>query len=161
MDEIFDVTGDEQFKATHEIGHVLIAERFGINWDYVTIESDDPQKGGHVHHNEDFILTEDNLSDFVMMKMAGEAILLAVGYNKLAALMSSSLSSDCDRENAKEMIAGVNWLIDVNRYIQDALTENERYFSQSEMRKKTDFLVAELVSRKTINRQEFLELLRE
>ncbi|KYZ76893.1 hypothetical protein AXX12_18495 [Anaerosporomusa subterranea] len=160
MDE-FAVTETDKFKATHEIGHVLIAERFGISWDYVTINSEDPKKGGHVFHSEDFIATEENLFDFVMMKIAGEAILLAEGYSKIAALSSSTSSTEYDdRKDARKTILGVNNFFDVNRIISDALEESTSYFKQPEIKIMISLLVDELVSRRTITRQEFQDLLK-
>ncbi|MCC5466526.1 hypothetical protein [Pelosinus baikalensis] len=39
--DVFDISKDDKCRARHEIGHVLVLEQTKVDWEYVTILSDD------------------------------------------------------------------------------------------------------------------------
>ena len=44
--DLWQITHDEIIHATHEIGNLVIAEQFGIDWAYVTLDHHETDKRG-------------------------------------------------------------------------------------------------------------------
>ena len=157
--DFWQITHDETFRATHEIGHLIIAEQFNIGWDYVTLDHPDADKGGCFMH-DDIDPTEDNCIKFVLMKMAGEA-LVKKNYGTVFAMISSI---KYDRADVEEFLATVYPqlnILDCKRCINRAVLQNLLIFRQPQIKKIIEIMVPALITSRTITRQEFLELTRE
>ena len=151
------VTHDETFRATHEIGHLIIAEQLNIGWDYVTLDHPDADKGGCFMH-DDIDLVEENCIKFILMKMAGEA-LITKKYGKALALVSSL---KYDRTDVDEFLVKVYPELDTldrKRCMRRAVLRDMTIFKKSEVKKIIAIMIPELVSRRIITRQEFIEMI--
>ncbi|NCB76914.1 MAG: hypothetical protein EOM42_07460 [Negativicutes bacterium] len=149
---IFEITEKDEFKARHEIGHVLVLEKNKINWEYVTINSCDPTKGGCVKHDE-IKECKENACKFVVVKMAGEAI-IRFKYGRFLALSSSKY----DREETKEFLKKVAPYENSNKCISRAVAENIQFFRLPGMNGKIDRFVEKLVECKKLTRHDYLNL---
>ena len=156
--DIWAITHDETFRATHEIGHVISAEQVGIGWEYVALDHPDEDKGGCFMH-DDIDPVEGNVLKFVLMKMGGEA-LLTKKYGRAFALMSSI---KYDRADVDEFLATVYPQLDVldrRRCMKRAVLQNLLIYRKPQIKKIIEIMVPTLISRRNITHQEFLELTR-
>ena len=156
--DIWAITHDETFRATHEIGHLVIAEKYNIGWEYVTITHPDDDKGGCFAH-DDIDPTEENCIRFVLMKMAGEAI-ITKKYGKFYALMSSLKYDRADVESFLKIVCSQIYTLDIHHCIKRAVMQNLLLFREPQNKRIIELLVPALIERRTITRHDYLELIR-
>lgn len=160
IDEWLQTTSDETFRATHEIGHVIMAEKLGIPWTFATIESENDKIGGQVN-TEELECKEQNAEKHIWVKMAGKALLLNRGFDEYLARQSAKIDLEDIVNFYHQLYPKFNKFIDehsLSAITTNAVEQMQEYMNQEHIVKLIDLVIPELVKRKRITREEYLRL---
>ncbi|MDR3560641.1 MAG: hypothetical protein P4N41_13415 [Negativicutes bacterium] len=150
-----ELTKNERFRATHEIGHAIIAEELGVKWSVISIGMGE-RTAGYIRYDE-IEETEDNIEKYLLFKTAGEAITHMI-YDELSAISSAQ----CDRKNIHDFLKKVDTKYKenaVNDYIYRAVLNNIETFKRLDIKTFIKPIILALIDRKALSRDEFLTIL--